>query len=132
MDPNPRDAIQAIATNLTALRARLIAAGATGLYKAGHVIITDAQQNYVPVRDGILLASGQVSEPVISETDATVSIGFGGAASAYARVQHEDLTFHHEIGGPKYLERPLLAHADDIKALVAAEMRAVLTGGSAE
>lgn len=71
----------------------------------------------VPLEFGTLRASGVVEEPVITGTTWSVTLGFGGAASAYALIQHEDLTFNHpglqskitgQVGrGPKYLEEPV-------------------------
>lgn len=95
------------------------------LYRFGEIIITDAKQNYVPVRDGILRASGFVEQPKISQREITVRIGFGGAAEAYAAAQHERMDYKHTVGGPKYLERPVLAHANELKD----EMRGVVGEG---
>lgn len=129
--PDPKAAIELIAENLGKVRAAMVRGGARGLYLAGELIITDAKENYCPVRDGILRASGFVNEPVLEEADASVTIGFGGAAEAYALEQHERMDFHHTVGGPKYLERPVMAHAGngDIQALIAQEIRAELAGG---
>lgn len=71
-----------------------------GLFALGNNIMTEAKQR-VPVDQGILRASGYVSPP----EDGNVELGFGGAASAYAVKQHEDLTLRHPGGGQaKFLE----------------------------
>jgi len=90
------------------------AAVAAALYAVAQTVKTESM-DIVPLDEGVLKNSAFVTEP---ETDATgmfVTIGYGGAAKAYALVQHEDLTFHHPgQGQPKYLERPALARAKDL------------------
>jgi hypothetical protein len=85
-----------------------------------HEIIEDAKENYVPFRTGVLKDSGDSDEYIPNRGIELTQIAmwFGGvvgpealehgvrSAQEYALVQHEDLTFHHEFGGPKYLERP--------------------------
>jgi hypothetical protein len=121
--PSPAEQAAAIAEQLRKIRESMIRGGARALYMVGEIIITDAKANYVPVRDGILRASGFVREPVITHDNASVTIGFGGAAEAYALEQHERLDYHHTVGGPKYLERPVLAHAGEVREIIAREMR---------
>ena len=58
---------------------------------------------------GTLRASGTVHPPVRKGKDITVTLSYGGAASAYAVPQHERLDFHHVNGEAKYLEKPLNA-----------------------
>ena len=62
----------------------------------------------VPVDQGTLRASGTVNRPNITGTRVTVSFGYGGAASAYAVIQHERMDYHHTVGQAKYLEQPVL------------------------
>lgn len=74
----------------------------------GEEIMTDVKQSRkghgVPVGDtGLLRGSGRVTGPEGPKKKVTLS--FGGAASAYAMVQHERLDFHHDIGEPRYLVR---------------------------
>ena len=73
----------------------------------GELIMTDSKQNYVPVDLGVLRASGFVKGPTIMGDNVEVKLGYGGAASAYALIQHEAMDFRHTVGGPKYLERPV-------------------------
>lgn len=61
-------------------------------------------KNHVP---GTLRASGTVHEPVRSGRNISVTLSYGGAARAYAVVQHERLDFHHTTGQAKYLESVL-------------------------
>jgi len=87
--------------------ARLAVAAA--LYEEGESIMRDSKENHVPVDLGILKNSGHVQPPHVAGDDISVTLAYGGAAGAYAVIQHERLDFKHETGGPKYLERPLLA-----------------------
>jgi hypothetical protein len=82
------------------------------LRREGETIMTRSQRDYVPVDLGTLRASGTVEGPEVAGTKLTVTLGYGGAASAYALVQHEAMHFNHPRGGgPKYLERPVNAAA---------------------
>jgi hypothetical protein len=67
-----------------------------------------ASKEQVPLRDGQLRGSGMVQEPQISGTNWSITMGYGGAASAYALIQHENLSFHHPQEGrkAKYLSDP--------------------------
>lgn len=93
---------------------------ARGMYLGLELVMTDAKQNYVPVRLGILRTSGFV---LIERKDGVIvgTIGFGGPAGSgnvgetnvkdvgYAIPQHENLDYHHTVGEAKYLERPFFA-----------------------
>lgn len=85
------------------------AAGELGkaLYVEGERIMTLSKRDYVPVDMGVLRGSGQVEQPHVRGTHAEVVLGYGGAASDYALVQHERLDFAHTVGGAKYLELPV-------------------------
>lgn len=108
------------------------------LYQKCEEVMTDSNTNYVPKDDGILAASGFVRKPVIEKGSISVTLGYGGAAKAYAAVQHENLDFHHPAlnrpggfaGQPKYLERPLLAHATEIMQAVGATVWAAARDAS--
>lgn len=74
----------------------------------------------VPLDDGPLRASGTVLEPVVQGRRWEITLGFGGAASAYALIQHENLTFSHSPGRKaKYLEDPVRAALPAIEARLA-------------
>lgn len=112
--------------------------GPKELYKFANIIMTDAKENYVPVDNGPLRASGMVMEPVIEGRNISVTMGFGGAAEAYALAVHEHLSdysppswkkaeasgrgvhFSPAGHGPKYLERPVIAHANELVETIAA------------
>ena len=78
------------------------------LYQEGERIMTDSKANYAPVDLGTLRSSGFVQQPVFNKTSAEVTLGYGGAAASYAVIQHENMSYRHTVGGPKYLERPVL------------------------
>lgn len=99
----------------------------------GEFIMTRSKRDFVPVDLGVLRSSGFVNDPVRNGRDISVTLGYGGAASAYALAVHEHpsehspptwmgdvvnvtdqgatigskVTFHPAGRGPKYLERPL-------------------------
>lgn len=85
----------------------------------GERIMTVSKRDFVPVDQGTLRASGHVRAPHIRGTRAEVTLGYGGAASAYALVQHERLDFAHTVGTAKYLERPVNDAATDFGRRVA-------------
>lgn len=88
----------------------IVQASKAGLYRVGQQIMADSKEHYVPVDTGVLRASGYVEPPTQSGSVVTVTLGYGGAAQAYATVQHEDLSFHHTVGQAKYLEIPARLH----------------------
>ncbi len=59
------------------------------------------------LRPGTLRASGYVAKPVREGRKISVELGYGGAASDYAVVQHERLDYRHTTGQAKYLESVL-------------------------
>ena len=95
------------------------------LYRQAHVIMGKAKA-ITPHDTGTLMTSGFVEEPKISNQHTVVTLGFGGAASSYAVIVHEDLTPKNwtEPGtGPKYLERPILEAAHTLEADLAKDLR---------
>ena len=98
---------------LDKLQAKLIAAGKTAasdmagpLFLEAGLIMTKSQR-IVPVDFGTLKASGVVRKPDVSRSKVTVELGYGGAAQAYALVQHE-ANFTHKPGKQrKFLEQPV-------------------------
>lgn len=92
---------------------------ASALYREGEDIMTTSKSRFVPVDQGTLRASGHVERPQVGRNRVSVTLGYGGAASAYALIQHEAMDFRHTVGGPKYLERPVNAAAASVAAAVA-------------
>lgn len=89
-----------------------------------YLIMEDAV-NIVPVDTGVLMQSiPAVSGPSEHSFDsATFILGAGGAASAYALRQHEDLTFHHKEGRTaKYIENPINQRAPGIPENIRARL----------
>lgn len=76
-------------------------------------IMTESKDVYVPVDLGVLKNTGHV-KPYTRVWGGTTRYGaelnYGGPAAQYAAKQHEEEGYKHEVGGAKYLERPLLAH----------------------
>lgn len=82
--------------------------------KAEAVVLKGRSQALCPVASSTLKNSC-----VVEEHDDYVIVGYGGAASAYAAIQHENLSYHHNVGQAKYLEQPATEMEDEIKAAVA-------------
>ena len=81
---------------------------AQGVYEEASHIMLEAKRR-VPLDEGTLRRSGIINPPEVHGTSWTLTMGFGGAASAYALVQHENLTFNHRAGrSAKYLENPVI------------------------
>lgn len=81
------------------------------------LIMTKSKKHFVPTDQGPLKSSGHVKKPVITRKKATVLLGYGGAASAYALAVHEHPSRHSPSswrggvsftsGGPHFLSRPV-------------------------
>ncbi len=79
-------------------------------------IMTKAKRN-TPVDLGTLRSSGHVRKPVFKGKTVSVTLGFGGAASAYALAVHEHPSRYSPptwrggvsftSGGPHFLSRPM-------------------------
>ena len=95
---------------------------AAGLYEVGEEIMKNAKANYVPVDLGALRASGYVERRQEGGTF-IVEMGFVGSSAPYALIQHENMSFNHTTGGPKYLERPVMERAGSIGRDVANKVR---------
>lgn len=87
------------------------------LYGAGEQIIATAEP-MVPRDEGVLVGTGMVQEPEQSGDAVSVTLGYGGAASDYAVEQHENLTYVHEHGEAKFLEKATLQRAEDVQSAV--------------
>lgn len=90
---------------------------ASALYVEGQKVLR-VSQSEVPIgsaargdkHPGTLRASGHVSLPVITGMAVEVTIGYGGAAKAYAVVQHEREDYRHDPGRKAhYLSDPMKA-----------------------
>lgn len=85
---------------------------AKALFAEASIVLGESQTEYVPVDTGVLKNSGFVAEPKITSSGVEVELGYGGAAAAYAVVQHERLDYRHTVGQAKFLEIPVLAWGD--------------------
>ena len=82
---------------------------ASELFVEAEEILTRSRAEFVPVDQGILRADSGVTQPEQDGDSLKLTIWYGaGPARDYAVVQHEQMDFKHGVGGPKYLERPLL------------------------
>jgi hypothetical protein len=121
---------------------RLRDAYASALYEEGERIMAESKEHFVPVAHGTLRATGFVSPPQFENGEITVVLSYGGPAMPYAMAIHEHLSehspyswrvaeqkgsgVHFKIGGPKYLERPVLEAAPGFTDRVAADAVAKL------
>ena len=79
------------------------------LFQGAEEIFNESQRQ-VPVRDAILKGSGNTKH-----TPGLSVISYGGAAKAYAIVQHERLDYKHpKQGKAKYLEDPMTEMGLDV------------------
>jgi hypothetical protein len=87
-------------------------------------------QMLVPVGDtGNLQSSGMVHPPSISGGQVIVEISYGGAARAYAEVQHENESYRHDPGRTaKYLQTPFEAALPGVSDNIAIRVEAILKG----
>ncbi len=126
-----------IKQNLAAIAAMVPEATAAALYQEGEELRT-ASMDAVPVDHGTLKNSAFVNAPQTDADGVFVTVGYGGAA-AYALAVHEYPSaynppswkngVHFHSGGPKYLERPLLARAKDMPGRILDRIRAALKVG---
>jgi hypothetical protein len=97
------------------LQALMRRAGPQSVKVLGQALTEEAQlafresQQLVPRRTGVLAASGQIQPPQFDGERVTVTLGYGGAASSYALIVHENPNAQHQGGRQwKYLEVPVL------------------------
>lgn len=100
-----------------------------GLHEEAQIIMRNSQR-IVPVDSGTLRRSGQVNEPIEEGSRISVTLGYGGAASAYALIQHENLFYGHKEGQQaKYLETPFFQQRPKLEANLANRIRRILSKG---
>ena len=140
--------IEAVVARIGAFSAGLRHELGSELYAFGRLVMDDAIANYVPEDMGALKNSGTVGDPVVEGATVSVRLSFGTpGAEEYAIAVHEHPSefsppswqgkaVNFTVGGPKYLERPVMEHARDLpgvveEALVTFAGRIVVaTGGS--
>jgi hypothetical protein len=89
------------------------------LYREAEEMMTLSKEKYVPVDQGILRSSGFVQQPDIQGSTASVLMGFGGPAAAYALIQHENMNYQHTTGQAKYLITPVMERANGMAGRMA-------------
>lgn len=108
--------------------AKSVPALARALSEEAQVIFAQSQEQ-VPFDEGILSASGQVHPPAVSGGQVIVEITYGGNASDYAAVQHENTTYQHDPGRKShYLQDPFESALGDIERNVSDRVEAILKG----
>jgi len=81
----------------------------TAMFSEAQAVLNESKK-IVPVDLGTLKSSGAVSKPRVVDGAVEVEISYGGAASKYALIVHEDPTANHKPGKTyKYLEIPVMA-----------------------
>lgn len=119
---------------LSALFSKMEAIGKTNvlkeaMYAEARTVLNESKK-IVPVDQGTLKRSGEVEAPKVDAKGIEVSITYGGAASEYALIVHEDMNARHKDGETaKYLERPFMAHQDKFVSNVAAKVAQYLRAG---
>lgn len=93
------------------------------LQTEAELIMTTSKRDHVPVDLGTLRSTGHVERVRRVGKILSVRLVYGGPSAPYALKQHEDMTLSHTVGGPKYLERPLVNAAPGMPARLAARMR---------
>ena len=117
---------------------------ASALTLEAEKIMGDSKENFVPVDTGILKSAGiagkneHVKKPVVTIRGVSVTMGYGGAASAYALSVHENprtgktggvspkgkkYKSFSTVGQWKYLETPLMNAIPEFLVNVAARVR---------
>lgn len=134
--PELAEDIGRVVAELRKAPGRMIRGMNKGLYRTGQRVYARSQE-LVPVggpptspndpHPGELKASGLIVIDEPADEVATVTVSYGGQGSisdAYARVQHEDLTYRHKDGQQaKYLERAVLESGNDLRTNTVAGMR---------
>jgi hypothetical protein len=107
-----------LVTAVTGLKRRAAAA----LFERGEANMAIAKER-TPVDEGVMRGTGHVADPVIEESEVSVTLAYGGPAEAYVVRQHEDLSLEHSVGEAKFLEKSVLEAAPTLVEDVANRMR---------
>ena len=99
------------------------------LYAEGQFIIA-ASTRIAPWDKRILIGSARVLAPVVSGTIVSVTLGYGGAASKYAEVQHDKYPHKRKPGRQwHYLIDPVRQREALMKTTISNRMSQLLQGG---
>jgi hypothetical protein len=115
--------VEAVASAALKLFGKSYEGTVRGLRVWGEETITRAKQNFVPVRFGVLRASGK-AEIREGEESPSVELSFGGDSPAgeYAIYVHEIPAEHH-VGEDKYLEKPALQESGHLAADIMVQVK---------
>ena len=98
------------------------------LFRQAEMIMRESKRYFTPVDTGVLRASGHVEQPKWDGDGLAVRFGYGGAASAYAMVQHQNKNYRHTVGTWQYLSRPTMRHGMQMKKEFTKDIRRFLKG----
>lgn len=116
------------AQRLAQIGPALLPALAQALTEEAQLAFRDSQK-MVPRKTGALAASGSVNRAVMDGKGVSVEFGYGGAASAYALIVHEDLNARHRSGtAAKYLEVPVRRRIPQMEANITARIARIVSG----
>lgn len=140
---------RAVSRNIERLIARLPEAAEEILREEAEAVLLVSREQFTPLDEGSLRASGEISDVEREGDTLSIGIGFGGTPEseghALAIHQHpsehsphnwtENVSFSPAGTGPRYLELPLIAAAQDMGNRVAESLtkklgEVVETGGS--
>lgn len=106
------------------------------LKQEGDKIMVSSKESFVPKDLGVLANDGIVANPEFKGKGVRVRMGYGRIAKAYAVATHEHPSQHSppswkqgvnfNVGGPKYLEKPLRLAANGMGARIAKKLRQFL------
>lgn len=117
-----------LAKILATAGARAIPALKQALNEEGQIAFRNSQR-LVPVDTGTLRRSG-VLVPAREKGTSMIEVvmGYGGAASAYALKQHENLSYRHKEGKQaKYLEQPVMQRQAKLSQNIQRRMKRILS-----
>lgn len=107
---------------------------ATSLFEEALEIIAEGQNYLTPVDHGTLAGSGAVMPPEMNGNKISVTLGYGGAASAYAMYIHEllespsgkPINWSKSGSGAKYLENPTRKAIPQIENRIFSKLNKIL------
>jgi hypothetical protein len=116
-----------LAEILAVAGAKAIPALKQALNEEGQIAFRNSQR-IVPVDTGTLRRSGVLLPAKENGTSVEVVMGYGGAASAYALRQHENLNYRHREGKQaKYLEEPVMQRKVKLAENIKRRMQRILS-----
>lgn len=111
-----------VARAMRLLGAKAPKAMGKALWNEGNQIMKAAKA-ITPVDESVLKGSGITALPEYTDDGVSVTLGFGGAARAYAEVQHEELSYYHKPPTQaKFLEQPFQEAVDGMGLRIAQDL----------